>query len=106
MTSLSTKLRQMRADPARQQAPVVSACTGVYHLDDVRLGDKHTVNVGSDDCEQRSWTHQASFKVLRRPRSARDYPICLGEASGTWTWRVAKSADCSGEAAGVQWQHK
>jgi hypothetical protein len=104
--ALSKTLRQMRADPARQQPALVSVCVGIYHLDDARIGTKHIVNVGSDDCEQRSWTHLTSFKALRRPRSARDFPVCTAEAAGTWTWKIAKSGNCSGDELGPHWEHR
>lgn len=99
-------LKTMRADVARQQYPVVSVCIGIFLLEEYRLGAKHTVNVGSDDCEQRSWTHFASFKALRSPRVATDIPVCIGEAQGTWTARVARQENCTGEAMGIQWLHK
>lgn len=106
IASLSKTLREMRNDPARQQPALVSVCVGVYRLDDYRLGIKHIVNVGSDDCEQRSWTHLTSFKALRHPRSPRDFPICTAEAAGTWTWKIGKSANCSGDEFGPHWEHR
>lgn len=104
--SLTRLAAELRADHARSQKPVVDVCTGTYALLDHRLGHKQTVNVGSDDCEQRSWTHERSFKALRQPRSADDQPVCVGEADGVWTARISLNASCAGEALGVNWTHK
>ncbi|CAK0830000.1 unnamed protein product, partial [Prorocentrum cordatum] len=94
-----------QADPRRVQMPLADACVGTYKVSK-EIGKKHTVNVGSDDCEQRSWKHFASFQVLRRPRGPQDQPVCVGEANGTWTLRVSLSEDCSGQALGLAWNHK
>ena len=83
----------------------VSACVGVYPLSR-ELGYKHTENVGSDDCGQRSWEHLTSFKVLREPRIPKDIAICIGEAQDVWTLRIAQQANCSGMALGISWTHK
>lgn len=96
----------MRSDPARQQMPLVAACAGLFLLEDPRLGSKHTVNVGSEDCEQRSWTHLQSFGVLSQPRTSDDEVVCVGEAVDTWTMRIARQEDCSGMDAGRNWTHK
>eukprot|EP00928_Gymnodinium_smaydae_P017508 TRINITY_DN16696_c0_g1_i1.p1 TRINITY_DN16696_c0_g1~~TRINITY_DN16696_c0_g1_i1.p1 ORF type:complete len:1082 (-),score=236.65 TRINITY_DN16696_c0_g1_i1:337-3582(-) len=106
----STEFARVREDfrktPARLQKPIVDVCTGTYPLEDYRLRKKQTVNVGSDDCEQRSWTHEAAFKALRSARSSKDRPVCVGEANGVWTARLSVADSCSGQAFGVNWTHK
>eukprot|EP00927_Polykrikos_kofoidii_P012311 TRINITY_DN15305_c0_g1_i1.p1 TRINITY_DN15305_c0_g1~~TRINITY_DN15305_c0_g1_i1.p1 ORF type:complete len:950 (-),score=143.37 TRINITY_DN15305_c0_g1_i1:133-2982(-) len=105
-TSLDGTLADFRRDFARMQKPIVDVCTGTYWIEDARILQKQTVNVGSDDCEQRSWTHQGSFKALRFPRSPEDQPVCVGEADGVWTTRLDLQENCSGMALGVMWKHK
>jgi len=105
-TQFKETVAGFRADLSRMQKPIVDVCTGFYKLEDYRLGSKHTMNVGSDDCEQRSWTHELSFKALRTPRTPEDKPVCVGEANGVWTARIDRNQSCEGEALGVNWTHK
>uniref|UniRef100_A0A7S4PTK2 Galactosyltransferase C-terminal domain-containing protein n=1 Tax=Alexandrium monilatum TaxID=311494 RepID=A0A7S4PTK2_9DINO len=104
---LDAAVSRFRSDLLRQQQPIISACVGIFKLEDRYLRMKHTVNVGSDDCEQRSWTHLASFKVLRHRRSPEDTPVCIGEADEVWTARIGRGLEnCTGRALGIFWRHK
>jgi len=108
-SSLRRDVERMLRDVSHQQAPIISACIGIFRLTGKEFKGtefKHTVKVGSDDCEQRSWTHLSSFKVLSRPRTSTDTPVCIGEAEGTWTARVARQQNCSGTASNLNWIHR
>lgn len=104
--SMSSELQRMKAD-MRMEMPLVSVCVGRYYLDSYDVtGYKHTVTVGSDDCEHRSWLHYFNFQALRRPRTSGDRPICVGEAEGTWTMFVNESVSCDTEIFGIKFLHK